>query len=264
MTHLVSVVIPTRDSGKTIETCLKSVSAQTYHNVEVVVVDAHSTDNTIETAHEYGAKIFETGARRSQARNIGAEKAVGDLILFLDADMQLNTTVIERGVDRIGDHCDAVIIPETSVGESFWARCKTLEKKCYIGDETIEGVRFLRKSVLESIGGYDNELEAGEDWDLSQRIVKAGYRIGRINAFIIHHEGRLSLRDTVIKKHYYGKALERYQEKHPEESKRQLKLIRPAFVRNRKRLAKDPIHALGMFFMKTCEFVAGWIGSLEG
>ena len=51
--------------------------------------------------------------------------------------------------------------------------------------------------------------------------------------------------------------------KHPEEAKYQLRLIRPAYTKNWRELAKDTAHALGMLFMKTCEFIAGWIGSVE-
>ena len=262
MRALVSVIIPTKNSEENIGTCLKSIGEQTYPNIEVIVVDDHSTDGTREIAEKFGAKIIETKAMRSRARNIGAEKAIGDLVLFLDSDMELDSAVVESCVKKVVDQCDAVIIPEVSVGAGFWAECKALEKACYIGDDLIEAARFFKRSIFESIGGYNSELEAGEDWDLNQRISKAGCRIGRTNAFIKHHEGRLSLRETILKKHYYGKTLEHYRKKHQKEAKRQLKLIRPAFVRNWKKLIKDPIHAFGMLLMKTCEFVAGGLGVL--
>lgn len=261
MRALVSVIIPTKNSEENIGTCLKSIGEQTCPNIEVIVVDGYSTDYTREIAEKFGAKIIETKAMRSRARNIGAEKAKGELILFLDSDMEMDPAVVESCVKKVGEQCDAVIIPEVSVGEGFWAKCKALEKACYVGDDLIEAARFFKRSVFESIGGYDSELEAGEDWDLNQKISKAGYQIGMINAFIKHHERRLGLRETMLKKHYYGKTLERYRRKHPKEANRQLKLIRPAFIRNWRELAKDPAHALGMLFMKICELVAGYVGS---
>ena len=45
-----------------------------------------------------------------------------------------------------------------------------LEKLCYVGDDLIEAARFFRKSSFDAIGGYDVDLEAGEDWDLNQRL----------------------------------------------------------------------------------------------
>lgn len=259
---LVSVIIPTKNSEATIEKCLRSIRNQTYPDVEIIVVDSFSADKTRKIAGNHGAKIVLINAKRSRARNIGAEKAKGEAIFFIDSDMELDSTVIEDCVKKVREEYHAAIVPEVSVGVGFWAKCKALEKACYIGDDSIEATRFFKRSVFDSVGGYDLKLEAGEDWDLNQRISKAGYRIGRINAFIKHNEGRLSLRDTMLKKHHYGKTLRRYRIKHPKEAKQQLKLIRPAFMRNWRELAKDPIHALGMLFMKTCEFVAGWLGLL--
>ena len=260
---LVSVIVPTKNSEATIKKCLRSVRSQTYSNIEIIVVDFFSLDRTRKIAEAYGARIFESDVKRSEARNIGAEKASGDLVFFVDSDMELIPSVVDECVKKIRERYNGVIVPELSVGDGFWAKCKALEKTCYIGDDLIEAARFFKRSVFESIGGYDAELEAGEDWDLNQRIGKAGYQVGRINAFIKHHEGNLSLRDTMLKKYHYGKTLERYRKKHPNEAKRQLKLTRPAFVRNWRKLAKNPTHTFGMLFMKTCEFIAGWVGSME-
>jgi len=262
MKSLVSVILPTKNSEDTIRTCLKSVREQNYPNIGVIVIDACSSDSTREIAENFGAKIIVSKTGRSIARNIGARKAAGEWILFLDSDMELDSSVIEECVKEIGKGSDAVIIPEISVGEGFWAKCKALEKRCYIGDDLIEAARFFRRSVFENMGGYDAELEAGEDWDLNQRLSKAGYRIGRINAFIKHYEGRLSLRAAMLKKRYYGKTLERYRKKHPTEARHQLKLIRPAFTRNWRGLVKDPVHALGMLVMKACELGAAGLGFL--
>ena len=257
----VSAIIPTKNSGETIGICLKSVREQTYNNIEVVVVDGYSSDNTREIAERFDAKLIESEVRRSEARNIGAEKAMGEYILFLDSDMELTLEVVEECVNKVKEGYDAVIIPEVSVGVGFWAKCKALEKSCYIGDELIEASRFFKREVFDAVKGYDPKLEAAEDWDLNQRIRKTGYRVGRINALIKHHEGRLSLWKTIKKKYYYGKTLEKYKRKHPSKTKQQLKLIRPAFIRNWRKIARNPVHALGMLFIKACEFCAVVLGS---
>ncbi len=64
------------------------------------------------------------------------------------------------------------------------------------------------------------------------------------------------------KKYQYGKTLEKYWKKHPDEAKQQLRLPRPSFVKNWRKLAGDPVHAFGMIFMKSCEFGAGLVGFL--
>ncbi|MDH5266301.1 MAG: glycosyltransferase [Candidatus Bathyarchaeota archaeon] len=253
---LVSVVVPTFNSERFLEECLRSVRAQTYPNIEVVIVDNYSTDRTREITQKYGARVVFCKGIRSKDRNVGAGLAKGEFILSVDSDMELTPSVVSECVARAESGFEAVIIPEVSVGEGFWTRCKALEKNCYVGDDLIEAARFFKKVVFESVGGYDPQLEAGEDWDLNQRVRRSGFRIGRINACIRHHEGRLRLRETVLKKQYYGRTLKCYRMKNLREAKQQLTLIRPAFIKNRRKLAKDPIHALGMFVMKVCEFTA--------
>ena len=237
-----------------------SVRRQTYANIDVVVVDNYSRDRTREIAEQFAVRVVSSKGGTSKARNDGAGLAKGNFILSLDSDMELTSDVVNECIAKVAEGFDAVIIPEVSVGEGFWAKCKALEKRCYIGDDTIEAARFFKKKVFDKIGGYDPRLGLGEDWDFSQRISKAGYRIGRINSVIKHNEGRLSLQETMLKKHSYGKTLERYRKKHPKEVKRQLRLVRPAYTRNWRILVKDPVHALGMLFMKACEFGAAGLG----
>jgi glycosyltransferase involved in cell wall biosynthesis len=261
--ELVSITIPTHNSESAIEVCLRSIKEQTYLKYEVIVVDNYSTDSTKEIVRKFGAKIIEKETGRSQARNIGAKIATGKFILFLDSDMELTPNIVSECVNRIKQGYDALIIPEKSVGEGFWAECKALEKTCYIGDNILEAARFYKRSVFNSTGGYDRELLFGEDKDLDIRLRKSGFKIGRIRAFIQHHEGRLNLRESTLTKYHYGKTILSYRAKHPEETKQQLRLIRPAFVRNWRKLAKDPSHAIGLLLMKTCEFWALWLGHLS-
>ena len=79
----------------------------------------------------------------------------------------------------------------------------------------------------------------------------------------MHDEGALNLRKTMIKKRKYGETVNIYRKKHPEESNAQFQLMRPAFIRNWKKLLKDPVHTSGMVLMKFCEFTATWLGSKD-
>lgn len=258
---LVSVIVPTKNSAGTIEMCLKSIKEQTYPDIEIIVVDNYSEDGTAEIARKY-AQVFVKGPERSTQRNHGAENAKGNYLVFIDSDMELTSTVIEECVHEIvSDDIGAVVIPEISVGEGFWTRCKALERSCYIGDDTIEAARFFDKNVFQKMKGYDETIAGGgEDWDLPQRVKIAGYKIGRIDSLIKHNEGRLSLLKTMNKKYYYAKTIRNYMKKHPEMAKKQLVLIRPAFIRHWQHLACDPIYTVGFIFMKCCEFGAASLG----
>jgi glycosyltransferase involved in cell wall biosynthesis len=261
---LVSVVVPTRNSSAHIVACLSSIRAQTYARLEVVVVDNNSTDETVQLAKSFADHVFLCGPERSAQRNAGAEATTGDFLLFIDSDMALEPGVIRECVDVVdgrGPVPTMVVIPEVSVGQGFWARCKALERSCYLGDDTIEAARFINRDLFVELGGFDEALPAGpEDWDLHQRGVRAGARVARTSAYIRHDEGALRIRDTVAKKFHYGGSMGEYIRRHPKVARRQLVLVRPAFVRHWRTLAGEPVVAIGMLVMKSLEFAAGAAG----
>lgn len=256
---IVSVVVPTRNSGRTLEACLSSIRAQTHPDVELVIVDNHSTDATPEIAGRLGDRFATIGPERSAQRNHGAVLATGSHLLFVDSDMVLHPRVVEECVE-LADRAEAVVIPEESFGEGFWARCKTLERRCYLGEESIEAARFFSRDVFARVGGYDENLAAAEDWDLHERVRAAGGRLARTKAMIRHDEGRLRLRSLMTKKFRYGSAMRPYIAKHPELARSQLTLVRPAFIRHRRDLLAEPLTALGVIAMKSAEAAAGVAG----
>ena len=264
MAEKVSVIVPTRNSVRYLGPCLESIRAQTYPHAELIVVDNHSEDGTAELAQRHADVLVILGPERSTQRNEGARRASGAYLLFIDSDMVLQPEVVAQclEVTKAGSFA-GVIIPEESFGEGFWARCKAFERSFYLGDETIEAARFFPRSVFEAVGGFDERMPAGpEDWDLHQR-VRARGEIGRTEAIIRHDEGSPSLRELMAKKYYYGKGIDAYRRRHPEAARRQLRFVRPAFLRGRSRLRRQPALAAGMLFMKGAEFAAGGAGLLS-
>jgi len=263
MNFLVSVIVPTKNSEKFLEKCLNSIKNQTYKNIELIVVDNNSIDNTKEIAKKYTDKVYNLGPERSTQRNYGVQQAKGEYILIIDSDMVLTLEVIKECGETIikNNQIKQLIIPEISEGEGFWAKVKAFERSFYICDETIEAARFFEKRIFEELKGYDERIKGGgEEYDLPERILSAGYKQSRINALIKHQEGYLTLWQTIKTKYYYGKTAGIYIKKQPENAKKKLKIFRPAFFRQKKRLLMHPILTLAMFFMKTCEFAAGGIG----
>jgi len=256
---MVSVIVPTYNSAKTLDICLRSVKEQTYLNVEIIVVDNNSTDNTREIAKKYG-KVFIKGPERSAQRNFGARQSNGQYLVFLDSDIELTPTVIEECMKKVDEGSDAIIFREITVGEGFWAKCRGLESRCVIGDNLIEAPRFYKARVFNEVSGYDESLIGWEDWDLAQRVRKRGFKVTRVAPLTMHHEGKVSLVKRIKKKYYYGKTVKGYIKKHKSVSKKQIALFRSAYFRNWKLLVKDPIHAVGFLLMKGLESVATALG----
>lgn len=258
---LISVIVPTFNSSKTIDICLDSVRRQTYPDIELIVIDKHSTDDTAARALEYGAELLLTTELRSNARNIAARKSKGDFLVFLDSDITLTERVIEECVEKVKKEGALVItFPEAVVGEGYWARCRALEALCYIGDDSIEAPRFMSKRVFEEAGGFNAFYEGQEDWDLRERIFEKGYKAARIQALTMHHEGRVRLIRRLQKKYYYSETLFKYMQRYKRTTVRQVPFLRTAYLRNIGTLAKDPVHAAGFVLMKTLETVVSAAG----
>ncbi len=261
-TPLVSVIVPTKNSAETLERCLASIRMQSYSAIELIVVDNFSTDSTQEVAGRFADHIYTKGPERSTQRNSGVRHTRGTYVAIIDSDMELTPHVIEECVARMKDSKVAgVVIPEESIGEGFWAQCKQLERRFYLGVPWMEAARFFRKDAFLEEGGYNEALVSGEDWDLSQRMGNKG-ALARTRAYIYHHEGHIRLFTTIKKKYYYAKHLSRYTATKASAIKEQMSILGRfrLFFSKPGLLFRDPILGIGMLVMKTCEFGAGAVG----
>ena len=218
-TPLVSIIIPTFNSQKNLKGLLESIQQQTYPNIETIVIDRHSTDGTVETARKFKAKVYLLKAERSKAKNYGARKARGEFLLFLDSDMKPTPKLVQECVERTRtENVDALIIPELSKGNNALARCKKLEKAALEktrGEKASFCIpRFFRKNVFLALGGFNEKLVFGEDFDFYERFKKAGYKTGKTRSIILHYESS-SLRKTVLKAYYYGETISPLIQSHP-------------------------------------------------
>jgi len=95
---MISIVIPTYNASGFMPGLLESIFNQALHNMEVIVVDDCSTDNTVEIAKQYPVRVIQMEANGgpARARNRGVKEAAGDIIFFLDSDvLVLNGTIKE-------------------------------------------------------------------------------------------------------------------------------------------------------------------------
>lgn len=264
---LVSIIVPTYNSSSTLAACLESIKAQMYPDIELIVVDNHSQDDTLKIANRSTDRVFTKGPERSAQRNFGVSKAKGEYVCIIDSDMQLSPEVITQCVVAVEQQptMKGIIIPEESFGEGFWAQCKQLERSFYVGVDWMEAARFFLKETYEQLGGYDQDLVSGEDWDLSQRVA-ALTPLGRINALIYHDEGKLRLGRTLSKKYYYAQKIAGYLDKkdHAAQTSRQTSIVGryALFLRRPGKLLRQPHVGIGMLVMKTLEFGAGALGMM--
>lgn len=204
----VTVVVPTRNSARTLAACLRSLRDQSYP-CRVVVVDNASTDATCAIAGTWADELLHAGPERSAQRNVGARRYPADVVGFIDSDMVLHPQVVEEAVVAIAAGAGAVIVPERTVGEGFWTQVRAFERSFYDGADGIEAARFYRVDVFTQAGGFDETLTGPEDIDLTVEARRIA-PVVRIRARIDHDEGRLGYVEACRKKAYYAEGVRRY------------------------------------------------------
>jgi len=206
---LVSIIIPTYNSSRTIERTLKSIVGQSYRDVEVIVVDNCSVDNTRSIALKYTGNVICVRCSRGKARNIGVSMARGSYILFVDSDEELTGNVIAECIGQFRRGVDAVVIPEVSFTSSIALKALNIGRK--LPESQIP--RAYRREVIDRLKGFDEELVFGEDWDLYIRALRSSIKTSSIKSYIIHHEAE-SFKQYVRKYYCYGKSFKKLHEKH--------------------------------------------------
>jgi len=260
---LVSIIIPTLNSEATLGRCLQSIKNQAYPSIETLIIDNYSIDSTIKTASNFNAKVRLKRCGRSEARNFGAAKANGLFVLFVDSDQELTSGAVGECVETcLTEHAEAAIIPEKPLTRGFLSECRKIEKGMHAGEKLFEAPRFFKKDVFCKLEGYDAKLTFGEDSDLSMRMEKAGLKTCRIKSEILHYEKDLSIKGIVLKAHYYGRSLLPLIRKNPSLT---IEIHFPTLKKiwnSLKVLHRDPIHAMGLAFIKTAEYEAYLSGTL--
>ncbi len=262
---LISVIVPTRNNARTIEACLSSVTAQTYPNVELIVVDNHSDDGTADLARRHTAKVVTAGPERSAQRNRGITEATGEWVVWLDSDMLLPPDALAIALDAaLTTGAEGVALPERTIGAGFWTACRALERECYLDDPWLHNPRLLKREFMLSGGKFDLGMSGPEDADLRLKMHDAGAPIVLAPTLIDHDEGRLTVAEVMRKRYYYGRSIPTFAAAHEGAVGAQGKAVLRAYARNRRRLLADPVHAVGLVALRGMEAVAYGVGARRG
>lgn len=258
----ISVIVATKNEEKNIENCLKSISEQTYprNKIEIIVVDNNSIDRTKEMAKKYTDKVYNKGPERSAQRNFGMiDIAKGKYAMFIDADMVLSQRLIEESVNKMEKNKDLVglYVPLRWVGNNWIIKVKGFEREFY--DATcLDAVRFIKRDVVVKMGGFDERLYAGEDWDLDKRTRKVG-KVSIIKSKMYHHEDKdINLKEYFKKRRYYSNNMDVYIRKYGADDpdiKKQFGLwyrYFGVFMKNGKwkKLLRHPLLTLRLYLLK--------------
>jgi len=187
---LVSVVIPTYDSEKTLSKCLLSIKKQSFSNIEIIVADSYSNDKTVKIAQSFRAKVVLTNYKLLGARYIGLKECSGQFVVLLDSDQILEKSAVERAVNYLSAGWDMLFLEEKTLDSGHWlqklfnADRRLIHELTNIQSDPLEGVllaRVYRKEILDnafrsipkvlfkSVVAHDHAIIYYEAYKISQR-----------------------------------------------------------------------------------------------
>ena len=195
---VISVIVPVYNAERTLEDTLLSLRNQSYGALEIIVVDDGSTDRSLEIARKYADNVLiQEHKGAGSARNYGAKNALGDILVFTDADCvllpiwveKISLNLLEEGVECSGGGYlleDKGSFMERFIGVELHSRRKSLPK--YVN--TIVSNNFsCFKDTFFRAGGFPEEFVAAsaEDMILSYKISRLAKIIWDHGNPVIHH-----------------------------------------------------------------------------
>lgn len=211
--ELISVIIPCYNSEKWIKECLQSVINQVYKNLEIIVVDDGSTDNTAQIIRNFTDNrlkyFYKKNEGASATRNFGIEQSKGNWISFLDSDDYWLPDKIEKQIQLTFSGYDFIYCDFNKIDENGNLIDNSIDinpvlynnqiKKMLLNTNKIAGgsSALLNKKIIKTIGLFNTHIILGEDWEYWARAAWANFKFGYINEKLIYiRQNTLSVQNT--------------------------------------------------------------------
>ena len=175
----ISIIIPTYNEEEYLPKLLESIKSQDFTDYEIIVADAQSDDNTREIAKEYGCVVVE-GGLPGPGRNRGAEVAQGEILLFLDSDLELTENYLSNVIEEFESEDLGIAITQmTPLSEK--KRDKYLHDLANWFMIAVENIKphgagcygiISKKELHDEVNGFDENLSFGEDTDYIERVAE--------------------------------------------------------------------------------------------
>lgn len=182
---MLSVIIPTYNCAGFLPEAVRSILEQSFTDLEVIIIDDGSTDETSEVMSQYRDNprirfIRQQNRGLPAARNAGVAESRGEYIAVVDADDALEPTGLEEMLSSVQNAGASWCIIDIV---KFWDGYQEVQKTqlpvdkwelAILREDFIRRAMFLRRSALDRVGLWDAEMKMREDWDLNIRLLTAG------------------------------------------------------------------------------------------
>lgn len=193
---LVSIIIPLYNAKNYIEECISSLLSQSYKEIEIIIVDDGSTDNSLTIARQYESEIVHVFSQQNKgacaARNYGFEMSKGEYVQFMDADDTIEKNKIELQIERLRQfsfRSDVVAFCKWQYLENPEVRLN--ERLCKDYDHPVDMLvdfilcphwmyphaYLVHRKLVEQVGGWDVCILKNQDGEFFARVTQSASKM---------------------------------------------------------------------------------------
>ncbi len=226
----ISLVVPAYNEAKTIRSCVQSLQALSYPNYEVVVVDDGSTDNTFEEVSDCeGVKIIQQENQgKPKALNKGIHASTGEIIVTVDADTALDKDALGKIAERFVSDCrlgavagNVKITPERKIMNAVQSAEYATGINLIRRGQSVLGcvmivpgpIAALKREAVEKVGFFSDDTFA-EDFDMTVKILKAGYRVEYEEKSLAYTDAPKNTEDLIKQRRRWHRGMIQVLDKH--------------------------------------------------
>jgi len=221
MSRLVSVLMPVYNAGQFVDAAIKSVLNQTYDNIELIIVDDGSTDNSLSVIQQFTQDnriIFISQANNgaAAARNAAFKVSHGDYIMYMDADDCIEKRKIERQVKTLAEMGDVDAVssacwdffhydtteakfPNYTIYKSYSRPLEMIAEMLNSGEMMQTSCWLTPRHIIEETGGWDEQISINDDGVFFTKVLlRASMVVFCPNAYVYYRRGHASLSTSDI------------------------------------------------------------------
>lgn len=197
---LLSLVVPVYNDSKSLVKCLSSIYKSEYRSYQVIVVNDGSTDDSLQVARSFDCTVIDLPVNKgvANARNVGADEASGDILVFIDSDVVIDPDTLSKFAaahkNTDVEICTSQVYPASlSKGfapELIAASWHYIIRKALPSPSSVSTMAFsINKKVFNEVGQFNTSfgLAGGEEFEIGVPIKSHGYKIHLDTSILVHH-----------------------------------------------------------------------------
>lgn len=252
-----SIILPLSSTApyKKVKKCILSAISQTEKDFEVIIVADKTWRKKLESFKDI--HLLEGNFTKTQARNLGSEKSKGKYLIHLDHDIYLQPNSLSKLKKLlIKTEAEAVNVLPTITGSCYLNKIYKLEYEITKVADLYKGFPVIKKETFFKLGGYNEEVDALDDWNLKAKLIRNKIAITTVEK-IADYDPSMTIPQLIIRKVERGRCLPVFKEIYPKECKKiaSRNMLLGAYFSNSGILAKNLISTLGLVILKPFEWI---------